>query len=48
MAASASPAMLILNQKQTSGYWFSATGNCPRSPLSHLTTQAIRLSQIHP
>jgi hypothetical protein len=38
--ASASSAMLILNQKSTAGYGFSANGNCPRTPLSHLTTQS--------
>jgi hypothetical protein len=32
--------MLILNQKSTAGYGFSANGNCPRTPLSHLTTQS--------
>src|SRR5450631_1246800 len=37
---SASPAMLILNQKSIVGYRFSANGNCPRTPLSQLTTQA--------
>src|SRR6266478_5766103 len=38
--ASAFSAMLILNQKPTVGYCFSANGNCPRTRLSHLTTQA--------
>lgn len=38
--ASASSAMLILNQTSTAGYCFSANGNCPRTRLSHLTTQA--------
>jgi hypothetical protein len=36
---SASSAMLILNRKPTKGDCFSANGNCPQSPLSHLTTQ---------
>jgi len=38
---SAFSAMLILNQKSIVGYCFSANGNCPRTRLSHVTTQAI-------
>jgi hypothetical protein len=44
--ASASSAMLILNQKLTVDHRFSANGYCPLTRLSHLTTQATGLSRI--
>ena len=46
--ASASSAMLILNQKPIIGYCFSANGNRPRIRLSQLVTQATVLSPATP